>query len=365
MKRNCFILAIVLILTALMGAASHSLAQNVPKGGKWQKKADMPTARYHLSAEAISGLIYAMGGRDVFQGRVRWLATVEVYNPATDTWKKGTDMLAPRSHFVTAVVGGKIYAFGGITQVERRGKKIEKTLTAIEVYDPAADAWQKIGDSPQARKRLATAELNGKVYLIAGLTNVGGGGTTLEVYDVASNQWKKLADLNEGRDRNSTASAVNGKIYAIGGFNKDLSWLKSIEAYDPATDTWQNKKDMPTVRDELPTTTPAVGGKFYVIGGEGDGGRVLPTVEEYDPAKNEWTKMASMPTARRGLSVTAVKGKLYAIGGGGEGGFLFGNVANPAPAFASVEEYTPPGWPFAVEPQGKLATTWATIRTAD
>ena len=97
MKRNCFILAITLILTGLMGAASHSLAQNVPKGGKWKKKADMPTARYHLSAEGINGLIYAMGGRDVVEGRVRWLATVEVYNPATDTWKKGTDMPAPSS----------------------------------------------------------------------------------------------------------------------------------------------------------------------------------------------------------------------------------------------------------------------------
>ena len=127
MKRNFLILAITLMLTGLLGAASMSLAQ------QWDKKADMPTARYTFSAEGINGLIYAMGGRDVFQGRVRFLATVEVYNPATDTWKQGTDMPAPRSHFGTAVVGGKIYAFGGITQVDRRGKKIEKTVSAIEV----------------------------------------------------------------------------------------------------------------------------------------------------------------------------------------------------------------------------------------
>ena len=316
MKRNFVVLAIVLILTGLVGLTSMSLAQQeiaIPPAGKWEKKADMPTARYNLSAEGINGLIYAMGGMDVFDGRVRWLATVEVYNPATDTWKKGTDMPAPRSHFATAVVDGKIYAFGGLTQVERRGRKIEKTVSAIEAYDPAADAWQKIGDSPQARQRMATAELNGKVYLSGGSNNVGGGGTTVEVYDVATTQWKKLANLNEKRS-GSTASAVNSKIYAIGGFRKELTWLK--------------------------------------------------TVEEYDPAKNEWTQMASMPTARQGLSVTAVRGQLYAIGGGGEGDFLFG-AANPAPAFANVEEYTPPGWPFAVEPAGKLATMWGTIKSTD
>ena len=366
MKRNFVVLAIVLILTGLVGLTSMSLAQQeiaIPPAGKWEKKADMPTARYNLSAEGINGLIYAMGGMDVFDGRVRWLATVEVYNPATDTWKKGTDMPAPRSHFATAVVDGKIYAFGGLTQVERRGRKIEKTVSAIEAYDPAADAWQKIGDSPQARQRMATAELNGKVYLSGGSNNVGGGGTTVEVYDVATNQWKKLANLNEKRS-GSTASAVNSKIYAIGGFRKELTWLKTVEEYDPATGTWQNKKDMPTGRDELSATTPAVNGKIYVIGGNGNEDKLLRTVEVFDPAKNEWTQMASMPTARQGLSVTAVRGQLYAIGGGGEGDFLFG-AANPAPAFANVEEYTPPGWPFAVEPAGKLATMWGTIKSTD
>ena len=34
MKRNCFILAITLILTGLLGAASISLAQKVPPGGR-------------------------------------------------------------------------------------------------------------------------------------------------------------------------------------------------------------------------------------------------------------------------------------------------------------------------------------------
>ena len=259
------------------------------------------------------------------------------------------------------MVDAKIYAFGGTTLVERRGKKINKTVTAIEVYDPSADAWEKIGDTPQARLRMSSVALNGKIYVIGGDTNAGGGGTLVEVFDPAQNTWAEVANLNESR-LSQTATVVKGKIYAIGGFRKENTWLKTIEAYDPATDTWQNRKDMPTGRYELSPTTPAVNGKIYVIGGGNEAGqfaRILGVVEEYDPGKNEWTKMAPMPTARQGLSVATVQGKLYAIGGVPRIG------DPPAPPFAAVEEYTPEGWPFTVSPQGKLATAWGTIKAAD
>ena len=51
-------------------------------------------------------------------------------------------------------------------------------------------------------------------------------------------------------------------------------------------------------------------------------------------AEGEWTKKADMPTARDSLSTSVVDGKIYAIGG------WTGNVH-----LATVEEYTPAGWP--------------------
>ena len=350
MKRNFVILAITLILTGLLGFSSISLAQ----GGKWKKVADIPTGRRNFATPVVNNLIYAIGG----WGGGGWLSSVEVYNPAADKWKKAADIPTKRQFHATAVVGGKIYAFGGETQIERRGRKVAKTVKAIEVYDPAADKWEKIGDSVQARTRMSTVTLNGKVYVIGGTRSGGGGGVIVEVFDPAAKTWAEVARLNETR-WGQTGAPVNGKIYAIGGFRKCNVWLKTVEEYDPATDTWKNnKKDMPTGRNELPPTTPVVNGKIYVIGGGGDGDKPENSVEEFDPAKDEWAKMVSMPTARRALSVAAVQGKLYAIGG-------FGGAGPPAAgmALAAVEEYTPPGWPFARLPQGKLATAWGIIKT--
>ena len=105
MRRFFVILIVVLILTGLLSYPSLSLAQRIPEGGKWEKKAPMPTARAQLSAAAVNNLIYAIGGFDGAQ----MLGTVEQYNPSTDTWKKAADMPTIRRLHATAAVGG-IYA---------------------------------------------------------------------------------------------------------------------------------------------------------------------------------------------------------------------------------------------------------------
>lgn len=80
------------------------------------------------------------------------------------------------------------------------------------------------------------------------------------------------------------------------------------------------------------------------------------TVESYDPLTDTWTRKADMPTARWGLATGVVNGKIYAIGGG--------NAARDV-VYNTVEIYNPQGdlnEPFAVSPQGKLATMWGKIK---
>ena len=363
MKRNIVILAISLIVTGLLGAASHSLAQ----GGAWKKKSPMPTARSDLAAAAVGGKIYALGGRDAqLQER---LATVEEYDPATDTWKQLPDMPTARDEFTAGVVGGKIYVIGGFTTVKRGAKVISKTLSTVEVYDPAANNWGKVADLPIARVRTGSAALNAKIYVIAGVTNVGGGQQLVQVYDPATDKWEKGPDLTEKRWAGSSAAA-NGKVYALGGFRKEQVQVATVEEYDPAVNQWVKKADLPTPRYYIPPSAPMAGGKIYIIGGQG-ANVSSKAVEEYDPITDTWTQRTSMPGARMAFGASTAKGKIYVMGGLDAAGWqekrggvkmdgLLGEKST-----TEVLEYTPPGWPFAVSPQGKLATAWGTIKTVD
>ena len=336
MKRHFIWLLAGLMLIGLLGMASISLAA----GDAWTKKADMPTARVELSTSVVNGKIYAIGGWQAFPNGTR---TVEVYDPMTDTWtKKADDMPTARAAFSTSAVNGRIYAIGG--------RFINPAV--VEEYDPAADTWTKKTDMPTARAAFSTSVVNGKIYAIGGSPGANAVIPTVEEYDPVKDKWTKKADMPTPRHGLST-SVVDGKIYAIGGWKPgaqpDGIQLSTVEEYDPATDTWTTKTDMRTERMAL--GTGVVNGKIYAIGGGGKGTTVFPTVEEYEPSTDRWIEKADMPTARLYLSASAVNGKIYAIGG---------QDANSV--FPNVEEYTPEGWPFAVSPQGKLATTWGKIK---
>ena len=62
------------------------------------------------------------------------IATVEIYDPATDSWSRGADMPTPRADLTVNEVEGKLYAIGGTRHVG-----IE-ALGTVEEYDPAGTA---------------------------------------------------------------------------------------------------------------------------------------------------------------------------------------------------------------------------------
>lgn len=86
-----------------------------PATDTWTKKADMPTPRYVLSTSVVNGKIYAIGGQSgrPIGGIPNPLETVEEYDPATDTWTNKTGMPTARGGLSASAVDGKIYAIGG------------------------------------------------------------------------------------------------------------------------------------------------------------------------------------------------------------------------------------------------------------
>ena len=139
---------------------STSFAQE----GKWTSKANMPTARYGVTACVLDGQIYAFGGNTKLGDPVL-VPLVEVYDPATDTWTQASDMPWSRNHHTASVVDGKMYIIGGATGTPGDG---EFMSPVVDVYDPATDTCTTAADFPTPRWDLTAAVVDGKIHTIGG-----------------------------------------------------------------------------------------------------------------------------------------------------------------------------------------------------
>jgi N-acetylneuraminic acid mutarotase len=324
-KRNFIWVLSGLMLVSLFYQASVSLATE----DTWEKKTNIPTARYDFSTSVVNGKIYAIGGGTSFYTK-SGLKTVEEYDPVTDTWTRKKDMPTGRQALSTCLVNGKIYAIGGIVSPPGSG------LRTVEEYNPVTDTWTRKSNMPTARAGLVTGVVNGKIYAIGGVVNAPGPGlATVEEYDPVGDTWTRKTDMLTARHFPGI-SVVEGKIYIIGGIRHCdyTSSLSTVEEYDPATDTWATKTSMPTARTAL--SACMINGKIYAIGGASNyksTATIFSTVEEYDPMTDSWMSRAELPTARQSLSTNVVNGKIYAIGGSTTPFPWLGN--------ATVEEYEP------------------------
>jgi N-acetylneuraminic acid mutarotase len=250
-----------------------------PVTDTWTPKADMHTARNGHAAVAANGKIYVLGGEPSPQAS---LATMEEYDPATDTWKQKADLPTRRTFLSACTLDGKIYAFGGVTAGLPGAEWNPSTL---EVYDPATDTWATRASMPIATCVAGACVANGKIYVMGGVN----GGllhdpavSTVQEYDPATNAWTRKPNMPTAR-AGLSLSEVGGRIYAIGGGTYGGPTYSTVEEYDPATDTWTPMPDMPTAR--LCFSTGVVNGRIYAIGGARDWypGSGMSTVEEYDP----------------------------------------------------------------------------------
>src|SRR5438105_7002063 len=184
-----------LVIWLLLAAVSEAQTG----GGEWQSFTFMPSERQELATAVLNGKIYVIAGLNAQRSSTD---TVDVYNPATDTWTSAHPVPIPVNHNAAAVAAGKLYHFGGTQN--------------LYVYDPVSDTWSEV--APPHYLHTGTAAvgvINDKIY-VAGGTGPGQLQTELEVYDPASNTWTILVPMKVPRNH-CAGGVINGKFYVAGG----------------------------------------------------------------------------------------------------------------------------------------------------
>jgi len=167
-----------------------------------------------VAITARDGIIYLFGGYWNYN-------TVQAFNPSTNTWQIKSPMPTGRWAADGALgPDGKIYIVGGGFP----GEPDYGVYNTLEVYDPATDTWESKSPMPTARNYLGAAfGRDGLLYAIGG--EVYGAGRTGITYDVIesyapnSNSWKTAGLLAEKLTSLSgaTVSDTLSNIHILGG----------------------------------------------------------------------------------------------------------------------------------------------------
>ncbi|HUQ32701.1 MAG TPA: kelch repeat-containing protein [Pyrinomonadaceae bacterium] len=134
-------------------------------------------------------------------------------------------MLQPRYYHGAATVNGKLYVFGG-------SDGMGSSLATVEAYDPVTNTWTSRAPMPTARDLFGIAVANGIIYVIGG--HVYGGNpsvlSTVVAYNPATNTWTTAPSMPTAR-YSLSAGEINGVIYAVGGIDPDSIFLDTVEAF--------------------------------------------------------------------------------------------------------------------------------------
>ena len=180
------------------------------------------------------------------------------------------------------------------------------------------DSWNTKTDMLTGRRALAAAAVDGKIYVLGGVSFASDSETLNEEYDPVTDSWTTKAAMPTGRN-GLAAVGGNGKVYAMGGNSSANSYDETAnEAYDPDTNSWTTMAAMPTGRSAL--AAAALGDKIYVIGGKTTTEDYETANEAYNTVTDSWATKTAMPTGRPGLAVAAANQMIYAIGGNSTGG---------------------------------------------
>jgi len=108
-------LGVGVINNILYAVGSGVLEAYDPVANSWTTKAPMPTRRSAMGVGVVDGLLFTLGGVPTAGSTSGFMNTVEVYDPATNTWARATSasMLTARSEFGVGVINNALYAIGG------------------------------------------------------------------------------------------------------------------------------------------------------------------------------------------------------------------------------------------------------------
>ncbi|KAE8795121.1 F-box/kelch-repeat protein SKIP11 [Hordeum vulgare] len=230
-----------------------------PTTGRWIHVPKMPPAQSRFWEPIAVGtelLVFGAHGRVALR-----------YSILTNSWTGLVDadaMNTPRYRFGSASVGEKAYFAGGANDSSRNN-----ILSSAEMYDSETHTWTPLPSMHRARIGCSAAFMDGKFYVIGGLTSSGGVLTCGEEYDLNLRSWRVIDNMSLGLNQifledPPLLAVVNNELYAA-----DYRENNDLKQYDKLDNKWITRGKLPVQsrhKSGSHMSFRACGGRLIVIG---------------------------------------------------------------------------------------------------
>lgn len=279
----------------------------------WDNGAASPIARAEAARAVVNNKMYVFGG--YYNADIQATRRSDVYDPASDTWKRIADMPVAITHQGMVVDGSTVWLVGGYV-----GDHPGPGTKQVWKYDTIKNTWSRGPDLPDERGAGAAAIVGRRIYFFGGMNEqrtVDMG--TLWALDLANQSagWKRLPDMPNPRNH-LTGVALGGKIYAIGGHYQqeyEAVTQREVDRFDPSTGKWTRVADTPTLRSQTPAAAFVYGNRIILVGGADRTQKSTDVIDAYDPSRNRWDTLGRLPAARRATAAGVINSRLVVTTG--------------------------------------------------
>ncbi|XP_044755290.1 kelch-like protein 26 [Coccinella septempunctata] len=265
-------LAVVKIGGFGVGGITNEITYKFSSRSKWKHLTKIPhVEQCNFGTAVLNNDLFVIGGcfNQFMQENVHPFGFK--YNTLHNKWTTLSPMKVERCRFSLNVVEGKMYAVGGVTEVEEFGSNVTCTC---ECYDPASDEWTMIEPLPiyLTQHGGATYEqtTTSKLFICGGIERDSTHcQNSMYCYDLQADKWTPCAPMLTPRADHVVLS-IDNFLYVCGGWQEDIetgarTLVDTIDVYDVEKDCWSVKTRVPTPRFHAGIVS--IFRKIYFIGG--------------------------------------------------------------------------------------------------
>lgn len=138
---------------------------------------------------------------------------------------------------------------------------------------------------------------DGRILINGGASTAGRGIRSTNIFDPVAQAWNKVADMNHARWYPTTLSLPDGRILTFSGRDQNGAVTAPMEVYDPAANTWT---DLPASASKTVDIYPGMhllwNGKILYTGTRWEGSQPWaspPQTALFDPPSNSWANVGN------------------------------------------------------------------------